>query len=62
MALTGMAQLVGVQSHKPKGYGFHSWLGHILGFQARPLIRGIREPRDLFLSLSFSLPSLLSKK
>ena len=57
-----------VSSHKTKGRRFNSWSGHTPGLQARPLAGGVRETTypyishtSMFLSLSFSLPSPLSK-
>ena len=47
-----------VPACKPKGHWFDSWPGHIPGLWAKP--QGISHTL-LFLSLSFSLPSLLSK-
>ena len=56
--------------HKPKDRWFNSQSGHTPGLWARSLVGGVWEETDqcfshtftlMFLSLSFSFPSLLSK-
>ena len=67
-ALTSMAQLVGVSSHKPKGHRFDSQSGHMPRLWVRSLVGAcVRGNQLMFLShingsLPLSLPSLLSKK
>ena len=57
------------QACELKGCQFNSWSGHMPGFWARSPVGGVWEAADqcfshtlMFLSLSFSLPSPLSKK
>ena len=57
-----------VSSHKAEDHWFDSQSGHMPGLQARSLLGGMQEGADqcfsqtlMFLSLSFSLPSPLSK-
>ena len=38
MALAGVAQLVRVSSHKPKGHRFDSWSGHLPRLQVQSLV------------------------
>lgn len=50
-ALAGGAQLVGVSSHAPQGYQFHSQSGHIARLQVGCLVRaGRRGNLSVFLS------------
>ena len=61
-ALTGVAQLVGCRPAKAEGRRFNPWLGHMLGLQAwSPVGAHVRGNQLMFLSLSFSIPSPLSK-
>ena len=65
LALGGVAQWIEHQpAYEPKGRRFDSQSGHIPGLQARLPVGGVRKRGNhtlMFLSLSFSLPSPLSK-
>ena len=54
--VTGVAQLVGASSCKPKSCGFGSWSGHVPGFSPQP--KHTWEATDR--CFSFSLPPSLS--
>ena len=62
MALAGVAQLVRVSSHKPKGHRFDSQSGHIPSLQVPSLVRThTRRKRSMFLShINVPLPPSLS--
>ena len=60
--------VVWVLSHRLKDHWFNSWSGYMPGLQARSLVGCVQEATNwcfshtsMFLSLSFSLPSPLSK-
>ena len=52
----------GASCHRAKGHWFNSQSEHMAGLQVQSLVRVCNRGNQLmFLSLSFSLPSLLSK-